>query len=97
MSAPAINESGDDVDIVAARRPVQRRLGARPGVSVVGVAGDNVTTLLEVSPLGDAYDAADDRTRELAVDAVLTAIEPYRDGDGWRLPGTALKVIARRP
>jgi SAM-dependent methyltransferase len=62
-----------------------------------GTVGDNVTTLLEVGPLGEAFEAADDRTRQLAIDAVLTAIEPYREGDGWRLPGTAFNVMARRP
>lgn len=62
-----------------------------------GSAGGDVTTLLEVGPLGEAYDAADTRARRAAVDAVLVAIEPYRDGDGWRLPGAALKVTAHRP
>ena len=74
---------------------VERRDGSR--WITPGTAGDNVTTLLEVGPLGEAYQAADDRTRQLAVDAVVNAIEPYRDGDGWRLPGSALKVTARRP
>lgn len=62
-----------------------------------GEAGDNVTSLLEVGPVGDAYGAADENARQLAVDAVIAAIEPYRDGDSWRLPGCALKVTARRP
>ena len=62
-----------------------------------GDAGDNVTTLLEVGPLGEAFEAADDDTRRRAVDAVLASIEPYREEDGWRLPGSALKVLARHP
>ena len=62
-----------------------------------GDAGDNVTTLLEVGPLGEAWEAADDDHRRRAVDAVLAAIEPYREADGWRLPGSALKVLARYP
>jgi SAM-dependent methyltransferase len=61
------------------------------------VADDDVRTLLAVGPLGDAYDDADDTTRRASVDAVLAAIEPYRDPDGWRLPGVALKVTAHRP
>lgn len=60
-------------------------------------ASDDVTTLLEVGPLGEAFEVADNRARKAAVDAVLAAIEPYRDHDGWRLPGSALKVTARRP
>ena len=62
-----------------------------------GDAGDNVTTLLEVGPLGEAWDAADDDARRRAVDAVIASIEPYREEHGWRLPGSALKVLARRP
>jgi hypothetical protein len=61
------------------------------------MVGDNVTTLLAVGPLGEAYEAADERTRELAVDAVMTALEAYRHVDGWDLPGAALQVRARRP
>jgi SAM-dependent methyltransferase len=59
-------------------------------------AGDNVTTLLAVGPLGNAYEAADERTRDLAVEAVVAALEPYHHDDGWDLPGVALKVTARR-
>jgi SAM-dependent methyltransferase len=60
-------------------------------------ADDEIRTLLEVGPLGEAYDVADATTRQAAVDAIVAAVEPYRDGDGWRLPGAALKVTARRP
>jgi SAM-dependent methyltransferase len=59
-------------------------------------AGDNVTTLLAVGPLGEAYEAADEHTRDLAVEAVVSALEPYRHDEGWDLPGVALKVTARR-
>jgi ubiquinone/menaquinone biosynthesis C-methylase UbiE len=59
-------------------------------------AGDNVTTLLAVGPLGEAYEAAAERTRELAAEAVVSALEPYHQNDGWDLPGVALKVTARR-
>ena len=53
--------------------------------------------LLEVGPLGEAYEAAEEATRQAAVDAVLTAVEPYRDDAGWRLPGAALNVTAHWP
>ena len=60
-------------------------------------ADTDVRTLLEVGPLGDAYEKADESMRQEAVDAVLAAIEPYRAEDGWRLPGAARTVTARRP
>jgi hypothetical protein len=47
--------------------------------------------------MGEAYEAADAATRQAAVDAVQTAIESYRDADGWRLPGAANVITARRP
>lgn len=61
------------------------------------VADDEVRILLEVGPLGEAYEAADDATRRAAVQGVLDAIEPFRDGDGWRLAGSARVVTAVRP
>jgi hypothetical protein len=60
-------------------------------------ADEDVRTLLEVGPVGAAYEAADDSTRQQAVDAVVAAIEPFRDADGWRLPGAGLTIAARRP
>ena len=60
-------------------------------------ADEDVRTLLEVGPLGEAYDAADDATRQAAVDAVVSAIEPYRVDEGWCLPGSALILTAHRP
>jgi len=60
-------------------------------------AGDNLTTLLAIGPLGDAYAGADDESRRLAVEAAASALAPYRDGEGWNLPGLALKVSALRP
>jgi hypothetical protein len=50
-----------------------------------------------MGPVAEAYEAADGATRAAAVDAVRAAIEPFRDGDGWRLPGAALVVSARTP
>jgi SAM-dependent methyltransferase len=58
---------------------------------------DDVLALLEVGPLGGAYASADEAQRSAAVAAVLAAIEPFREDAGWRLPGSALKVTARRP
>jgi SAM-dependent methyltransferase len=69
--------------------------GARQITAVT--ADDDVRTLLEVGPLSDAYEAADKGGRQAAVDAVRAAIEPFRDGDAWLLPGAALAVSARRP
>jgi SAM-dependent methyltransferase len=60
-------------------------------------AGDDVTTMLEVGPLGEAYAGADERTRGRAVEAVVSALEPYREPDGWHIPGLALKLTAERP
>lgn len=74
---------------------VERIEGARLVTSAN--AADEVQTLLEVGPLGEAYQAADDTARQRAVEAVITALEPFQEGDGWRLPGSALQVIARRP
>jgi hypothetical protein len=55
----AVDERGRDVDVVAAGRPVQRRLGAWLGVSVVGVGagrdedGDDLRAVGEVArPVG---------------------------------------------
>jgi SAM-dependent methyltransferase len=73
---------------------VERTAGSRHVTS--DMVGDNVTTLLAVGPLGEAYEKADGRTRDLAVEAVVSALDPYRHDDGWDLPGVALKVTARR-
>jgi SAM-dependent methyltransferase len=70
-------------------------LGAR--VFTAATADDDVRTLLEVGPLGEAFGAADDTTRQAAVDAVLVAIEPYAEQEVWTLPGSAFTVTARRP
>jgi len=59
-------------------------------------ADEEVRSLLEVGPLGEAYAAADGVVRRAALNAVFAAVEPYRERDGWRLPGAAFKVTARR-
>jgi SAM-dependent methyltransferase len=70
-----------------------------PGARVIpaGVAEEAVRTLLEIGPLGDYYDAASPAARTAAVEAVIAAIAPYADADGWRLPGAGLTLTARRP
>jgi SAM-dependent methyltransferase len=65
-------------------------------ISAASSDGD-VRTLLEVGPLGEAYEKADESMRQTAVDAVLAAIESYRDEDGWRLPGAARTITAHHP
>jgi SAM-dependent methyltransferase len=74
---------------------VDRVAGDR--VFTAATVDDDVRMLLEVGPLGEASEAADQDTRQAAIDAILAAIEPYRDAGGWRLPGLAFKVTARRP
>jgi SAM-dependent methyltransferase len=66
-------------------------------VITTATADEDVRTLLEVGPLSEAYGAADADARQAAIDAVVAAIEPFRDGDGWRLPGAANNVQAHRP
>ncbi|MGI8662606.1 MAG: class I SAM-dependent methyltransferase [Acidimicrobiales bacterium] len=58
---------------------------------------DEVRTLLEIGPLGDAYNTSDESARQAAAEAVLAAIEPYRVDDGWQLPGVSLTITAHRP
>ena len=60
-------------------------------------ADDDIRMLFEVGPLGAAFAGADEAQRGAAIDAVRAAIEPFREDGGWRLPGSALKVTARRP
>jgi len=48
-------------------------------------ANDEVRALLEVGPVGEAFEGADVATRQRAIDSVIEAIEPFRDGEGWRL------------
>jgi SAM-dependent methyltransferase len=72
---------------------VQTIQGSR--LITTAIADGDVRTLLEVGPLSEAYETADNDTRQAAVDAVLAAIEPFRDPDGWRLPGAAHIVTAR--
>lgn len=69
--------------------------GAR--VITAANADEDLAMVLEVGPFGEAYDAADEAARRAAIDAVVAAMEPYRDGDGWRLPGRSLTVTGRRP
>lgn len=107
LSIPGPNEPGPFSLADRERVTAVLRQAGFVGIAVDPVAGsrlittatadDDVRTLLEVGPLGEAYDSADNRARQAAVDAVLAAIEPFRDEEGWRLPGAALKVTAHRP
>jgi len=58
---------------------------------------DEIRTLLEVGPVAEAYQAAEDAVRSAAVAAVVDAIEPFREDEGWRLPGVARVAAARLP
>jgi len=58
---------------------------------------DEIRALIEVGAVGEAYESADAVARQGAVDAVMAAIQPFRTDDGWRLPGLARMVTARRP
>jgi SAM-dependent methyltransferase len=66
-------------------------------VITAATSNDDLRAMAEIGPLGEAYGNADTATRQAAVDAIRAAIEQYRDADGWRLPGAALTVLARRP
>lgn len=60
-------------------------------------ADAEIASMLEIGPLGDAFAAADSATRGAAIGSVLAAVETFRVGAGWELPGAALVVSARRP
>jgi SAM-dependent methyltransferase len=65
---------------------------------ITAATSDNdVRTLLEVGPLGEAFEAADEPTRTAAVEAIVAALAPYRAVGGWRLPGAGLTLTARCP
>jgi SAM-dependent methyltransferase len=57
-------------------------------------ADDELRSLLEVGPLGDAYAQADEDARDAALTAVTGALEPFAGADGWSIPGLALRVVA---
>jgi SAM-dependent methyltransferase len=60
-------------------------------------ADEELAELLQIGPMRTAWDEADDAARRSAVAAVREAVEPYRDGDAYRLPGAVWVVTARRP
>jgi hypothetical protein len=62
-----------------------------------GAGDEDVAELLQIGPMRSAWDDAGDDARAAAVAAVRDAIEPYRDGDVYRLPGSVWVVTARRP
>jgi SAM-dependent methyltransferase len=58
---------------------------------------EDVARLLQIGPMRSAWDEADDAARSAAVAAVREAVQPYRDGDRYRLPGAVWVVTATRP
>lgn len=77
-------------------------------VSVTPIAGARViktpcvwteiTGLIEEGgPLAEPWATADQSTREACLEEILDALEPYRQPAGWRLPGSALCVVASSP
>ncbi len=67
-------------------------------------APTEIAAMLEIGPVGGAFEAADAPTRQRAVNAVIEAFAPFEEpgdspdlsttGDGWRLAGSALVVSA---
>lgn len=57
-------------------------------------AAASIGQMLSVGPLGPAWSSANEDTRNSAVEAVMAGCGDYRDGDGWRLPATALVLSA---
>jgi len=55
---------------------------------------EDVARLLQIGPMRSAWDEADDSGRSAAVAAVREAVQPYRDGDAYRLPGAVWVVTA---
>ncbi|MDQ2677429.1 MAG: class I SAM-dependent methyltransferase [Actinomycetota bacterium] len=56
-----------------------------------------IETLVAMGPLGDAWLAADDTTRDAVIEAVIAAMEPYRTDGGWMLPGSAQVIGGTAP
>jgi SAM-dependent methyltransferase len=88
---------------------VRSTLGAA-GFTDVGLAGfssgaslradaleEDAARLLQIGPMRGAWDEADDDARSTAVAAVREAVQPYREGDAYRLPGAVWVVTASRP
>ncbi len=57
----------------------------------------SISQMLSVGALGQAWAVADEVARRAALDAVTAGCEDYRDGEGWRLPATALVLSATAP
>jgi hypothetical protein len=71
-------------------------LGSFSSAAVLDVddLDDDVVRLLSIGPMRRAWDDADDAGRAAAVAAVREAVQPYRDGDVYRLPGAVWVVTA---
>jgi ubiquinone/menaquinone biosynthesis C-methylase UbiE len=57
-------------------------------------AGERLTFLVGMSPLGDKFKEADAETKERTVSAVLEAVEPHREDGEYKLPAAAWIVTA---
>lgn len=55
---------------------------------------EDAAHLLQIGPMRGAWDEAGDDGRVAAVAAVREAVQPYRDGDVYRLPGAVWVVTA---
>jgi SAM-dependent methyltransferase len=76
-----------DVEVAPVDGPFRVRGDLRPGI----------VQMLRAGPLNEAYDAADEATRTAAVDAVYTALDPYRVADGFDIPAASWCVTAHVP
>src|SRR5215468_4949160 len=65
-----------DVDLVSVDGQFQVR-----GDLAAGVA-----SMLRAGPLNEAYDAADEATQAVTVDAVIAGLEPYKVVGGYDIP-----------
>ena len=62
--------------------------------AVAGSEEAKVAQVLAVGPMGGPWRDADDDARSAAIDAVLAGLEEHRDGDGLRVPATAVVIAA---
>jgi ubiquinone/menaquinone biosynthesis C-methylase UbiE len=59
-------------------------------------ADDAVGAAFAAGPVALAYSRFDDATRDSAQAEYLASIEPYRQGDGYAIPGEFVIAVARR-
>jgi hypothetical protein len=61
-----------------------------------GALDEDAARLLQIGPMRGAWDEADEDARSTAVAAVREAVQPYRDGNVYWLPGAVWVVTATR-